>query len=303
MELKAKDVSIIIVNYNTLSTTRDCIESIIDKTQEVTYEIILVDNASEDGSKEYFENDKRIIYIYHHENLGFGRANNLGLEHAGGRNILFLNPDTKLINNAVKILVAYLDQHPDVGACGGNLFDKSFKPAISFKRIFPGLKDEISNFLFHIPEKVIYNKSWYFNFSDRDIDAAYISGADLMIRHSVLQEVGSFSSDFFMYYEETDLCMRIHRAGYKIKSVPQAQIQHLEGQSFQNSVNTRRIKISEESRNIFYRRNYSKGYHKIANMIYCLTLLFHQAVYSLFQRTAKVETCKFIRNTLSDLNQ
>lgn len=83
------DVSIIIVNYNTWKMTAECIKSVIDKTKDLTYEIILVDNASTDGSREFFEKNQHIIYLYNSENLGFGRANNLGLKIAKGRNILF----------------------------------------------------------------------------------------------------------------------------------------------------------------------------------------------------------------------
>lgn len=92
------DVSIIIVNYNTKALTSQCINSIYEKTQGISFEVILVDNASIDGSKEHFQSDSRVRYIYSEENLGFGRANNLGVSVASGQNILFLNPDTVLIN-------------------------------------------------------------------------------------------------------------------------------------------------------------------------------------------------------------
>ena len=98
------DVSIVIVNYNTLLLVKNCIDSIIAKTACVNYEIIVVDNASTDNSKEYFSNDTRIKYIYNEKNLGFGLANNVGIKIAKGRNIFLLNPDTLLLNNAIKIL-------------------------------------------------------------------------------------------------------------------------------------------------------------------------------------------------------
>ena len=100
------DVSVIIVNYNTLELTKNTIESVFEKTIEVSYEIILVDNASTDGSVEFFENNykDKIILIKNNENLGFGRANNKGIEIAKGKYIFLLNSDTLLINNAIKIL-------------------------------------------------------------------------------------------------------------------------------------------------------------------------------------------------------
>ena len=105
------DVSVIIVNYNTLGLTSDCIESIIAQTSTVEYEIILVDNASTDGSKEVFAQDKRIKYIYSDRNLGFGRANNLGIREAKGRYLFFLNSDTILLNNAVKLFFDYCGKY------------------------------------------------------------------------------------------------------------------------------------------------------------------------------------------------
>lgn len=298
MESRGLDVSIIIVNYNTFKITAECIDSVVEKTEGIDYEIILVDNASTDGSKEHFEKDARVRYLYQEENLGFGRANNLGLQHAQGRNILFLNPDTILVNNAVQLLSSYLDENPEAGACGGNLYDAQMRPAMSFKRIYPGIGDELNNFFFHVPEKLIYRNSWYFNHSGKPVDVAYISGADLMVRRSILQENGAFSPEFFMYYEETDLCIRIRRAGFRLVSVPQAQIQHLEGKSFQSGVNTRRLTISEQSRHIFYKRNYPKVYGTVADAIYCGALLFHQLVYALMRKPAKVQTCRFIRKNL-----
>lgn len=97
------DVSVIIVTYNTLALTRDCIDSIFRHTANVQFEVIVVDNASEDGSYDYFSKDRRIIYVYSQENMGFGRANNLGLEYASGEYIFLLNSDTYLKNNAIKI--------------------------------------------------------------------------------------------------------------------------------------------------------------------------------------------------------
>lgn len=295
------DVSIIIVNYNTKDLTLQCINSVYEKTHGILFEVILVDNASSDGSKELFENDDRIIYIYSKENLGFGRANNIGLKYAKGRNVLFLNPDTILISNAVKFLSFFLDENSEFGACGGNLYDAEMKPALSFKRIYPGLIDEINNLFFHIPEKLFFGKSWYHNFSSKIINAAHISGADLMIKKMVLDKIGAFSPDFFMYYEETDLCFRIHKAGYKLISLPQVNIQHLEGKSFQSSVNLKRLQLSENGRMIFYKRNYTPRYIFLANSIYIFSLYFHQLIYTLLGKNIKSETCKYKRRILFEM--
>ncbi len=295
------DVSIIIVNYNTKDLTSQTIDSVFKMTTGISFEVILVDNASIDGSKDYFQTDSRIIYIYSEQNLGFGRANNLGLSVAKGRNILFLNPDTVLINNAVKILSDYIDQYNNVGACGGNLYNEDMKPTISYRRIFPGILEELSYLFFHIPEKLFYHKTRLHNGSNKPLNVANISGADLMIRKSVLDKVGSFSPVYFMYYEETDLCFRIHKAGYKIMSVPDAQIQHLEGKSFKSACDPRRIQVSEKGRDNFYRQNYSPLYHKIANVIYRLTLNLHYMVFRTLGNKDASMICKTKKDILSKL--
>lgn len=116
---KTVDVSVIIVNYNTLEMTNNCIESVFTKTKDVQFEVILVDNGSNDGSREFFANDKRIRYIYVDENMGFGRANNLGYKYCNGKYVFLLNSDTLLINNAIKKLYDYAESSDDSIACLG----------------------------------------------------------------------------------------------------------------------------------------------------------------------------------------
>ena len=109
--MKEIQVSVIIVNYNTLKQTCECIDSICEKTRDVSYEIILIDNASTDGSKDFFEKDKRVRYVYSYENMGFGRANNVGMMLAKGEYFFLLNSDTLLVNNAIKEFYDYASNH------------------------------------------------------------------------------------------------------------------------------------------------------------------------------------------------
>lgn len=241
------DVSIIIVNYNTCKLTSECIDSIIDKTTGLTYEVILVDNASTDGSRVLFEKDTRISYIYNPENIGFGRANNLGISIAQGRNIFFLNSDTLLINNAVKILSDYLDTHAQIGAVGGNLYTKTYHPMHSFQRLTPSLLNEINECSGKILSKLFFGKNIEHNFTQSPLSVAYITGADLMIRKEILTSIGGFNPIFFMYYEETELSYRIKKAHYKIYSVPSAKIIHLEGGSFTPEQKVTRFIMSRNS--------------------------------------------------------
>lgn len=264
------DVSIIIVNYNTLETTSSCIDSIFEKTSGIQFEVILIDNASTDGSREHFSNDKRITYHYSDINLGFGKANNKGLEIAQGRNILFLNPDTLLINNAIQILSDHLDRNRETGACGGNLFDYTGTPAFSFERIFPSLTSEFDRCLKGLITKAIYRRNRKFNYSEQDIGVAYIIGADLMIKKTILEEVGGFDERFFMYYEEVELCHRIHQKKYRITNVPSARITHLEGMSSRTTDTVTSLTRNEcmrlEGRKTYYDITHGRLYHKTANL-------------------------------------
>jgi len=289
------DLSIIIVNYNTRQMTGECIDSIFHLTTGITFEIIVVDNASTDGSYDLLSNDKRIIYIYNQENVGFGRANNLGIKIAKGRNIIFLNSDTLLQNDALSILSNYLDSNPAIGAVGGNLIDADGKPALSFQRLRPSITWELNLLSLGILSRLLYGRNRTYNFTHTPINTGYISGADLMVKKSVLDKIGTFSPEFFMYYEETDLCARIARAGYKIQAIPDAVIMHLEGKSFsdKNGVNQFRIKTQEESREIYYRRNYSQSYHKIANAIYTVTLTIQPYILSLFGKKNQSQIVKY----------
>lgn len=259
------NVSVIIVNYNTLKLTKTTIDSIIEKTKNLKYEIILIDNASTDGSVEFFEKEykNKIILIKNSTNLGFGRANNKGIEIAKGKYIFLLNSDTLLINNAIKILFDFMEKNDNCGACGGNLFDEYLNPVHSFIAEVPyvSLITEFNVYLNFI-EKIKYKilkKRRDFNYKNKPIEVGCITGADLMIRKSVLDKVGYFDKDFFMYSEECELEYRIVKENYKIFSVPDAKIIHLEGQST----------IFKEKKYHMILESKYKYFYKIANLKTC----------------------------------
>lgn len=263
-----KDVSIIIVNYNTLKMTTECVDSIVCKTTGLSYEILLVDNASTDGSREFFARDSRVHYICSEENLGFGRANNLALAHAEGRNVFFLNSDTVLLNNAVGILSDYLDNNSVVGACGGNLYDSQKQPIHSYKLRRYSLWSEVDNLLHCIPSRIAGKKNEQFNHTGKPLDVAYVTGADLMIPKRVIEEVGVFDPDFFMYFEEAELCNRIRKAGLKVRSVPEAEIVHYCGGSSDKTSSLRDNVTYQQSRTLFLDKVYGKSYRKLTNALH-----------------------------------
>lgn len=260
------DVSVIIVNYHTSVLIADCVKSIIEKTEGITYEVIIIDNNSEPDLETYISEfipnplKNKFIFIRLPENVGFGRANNEGIKIAKGRNILFLNPDTLLVNNAFKILVDFMDSTPDAGACGANILDENQNPSEGFWRIFPGIKNEFNALFSYKPAKIIFGKNLTYNHTDKPLKVAFIIGADLMVKKSVVDKLNGFRPEFFMFSEETDLCLRIKRSGKNIYCVPQAKIIHLEGKSFGDKKfeSETRIKYMEESRRIYLKLNHNK---------------------------------------------
>lgn len=278
--MQAPDVSILFVNYNTSRLINDSIRSIFEKVVDIDYEIIVVDNATEPLEKVIeAAADERVHLLQLPSNVGFGLANNAAAEIARGRNLFILNPDTVLINNAVKILCDYLDSHPDTGICGGNLFNADLSPNFSLNHLTPGILFELDDLFRNLPAKILYGDSAYFNTSDRPINVPFITGANLMMPAKLFRAVGGFSSDFFLYYEDTDLCRRVREAGYKLTSVPAAKIIHLEGGSANfNQVNPVTLNHDELGRITYLRRHTSFLHRCVANTvhlsIYILGALF-----------------------------
>lgn len=266
------DVSIIIVNYNNSDLVNDCIRSIFDNVKDIDYEIIVVDNNTEDLSEVIdSRDDHRVNLLQLPENIGFGRANNAGAKIAKGRNLFLLNPDTLLLNNAVKILSDYLDNHPECGACGGNLYTREQKPLHSYRKIMPGILDSADIALSRKLSRIIYGKSHEFNFSGEEMAVGYITGADLMVPAKIFNSVNGFNDRIFLYYEETDLCRRISDKGYGIVSVPSSKIIHLVGQSHKSKdrkkVNVLPYKYEGESRRIYLSSHNSKVSAGISRLI------------------------------------
>ncbi|GAB6009725.1 glycosyltransferase family 2 protein [Dysgonomonas reticulitermitis] len=224
------EVSVIIVNYNTSELLDNCIDSVQLKTEDVDYEIIVVDNNSEKGSLDHLiKKYPTVNFIFSEENLGFGRANNLGVSYANGKYLFFLNPDTLLINNAILILLNYIENDSQVGICGGNLYEEDLTPALSYYEMSPYSR---------------YTQEWLTllglsrpkNYHDDNRIKAVraIIGADLLIRKEVFDTLGGFDPDFFMYFEELYLCNRVRESGYKIVAIPEAQIIHIGGAAAEN---------------------------------------------------------------------
>jgi GT2 family glycosyltransferase len=283
------DVSIIIVNYNTVQLLIDAVDSVFAKTEGIEYEIIVVDNNSNDNSKVILAEryGGKITYLGLSENIGFGRANNEAAKIAKGRNIFFLNPDTILLNNAVKILSDYLDDNPRVGCCGGNLVNVIGNPILSYVRIqYWSLFFEINQLFLGLPAKIVYGKNAIYNHTNKTLNVVEITGADLMIRKDLFDRLKGFAPDFFMYSEEAELEYRVRKAGYKIVSVPYARIIHFVGQSSQNHID--KIKKTYASRIIFLQKTHSPIAIMITNALSIFNIKLRLFVFTFLRNKEKI---------------
>lgn len=235
------DVSVIIVNYNTKELTQSCVDSVFEKTEGVEYEVILVDNGSTDGSREHFEKDARIRYIYSEENLGFGKANNIGYEHSCGKYLFLLNSDTLILNNAIKEFYNGMQSRSDRIACMGCVLkDSDWQRTHSYGN-YPTLGNEIMR---RVPLLRRYKKGM-FGFDTKPIsfidqhcfEVEYVTGADLFMRKDVADKYGLFDPDFFLYYEETEMQYRYRRQHFISCIIDSPSIIHFGGESPKSEIN------------------------------------------------------------------
>jgi len=269
------DVTIILVNFNTIIFLLDALDSVFDKSEGFNFEIIVVDNNSSDNSKNILEAryGNKVIYLSLPQNIGFGNANNEALKIAKGRNIFLLNPDTILVNNAIKKLCDYLDQNEGVAICGGNLYNSDLTPSLSYFKHKHSITLEIDLLTAGLFSRIFIGKNSHFNYSKTPIEVTMISGADLMIKKNVIDKIGLFDPDFFVYFEDNELSVRALKNGYKIINIPDAKIIHLVGKSHIIKENSQRLFFN--GRKIYYKKTHNDLYFFLANTIYQLAAITH----------------------------
>ncbi len=231
-------LSIVVVNFETPDYTMQCLESIYKNPPSCGFEVIVMDNGSRDGSLEMIRQTfPRVTAIETGANLGFARANNLGMNNARGGYILLLNSDTKILDNSLDRMLEYLMARPEMGAVGPRQLDGSGKLQLSWGA-FPTFFSEIYRKVMHhrlsINDLKIrdYLEEKYQGSSDVD----WVSGSCLMARKRALLDAGLLDGHFFMYFEDIDLCHSIRACGWKVHYCSDITIIHYGGVSAKKNI-------------------------------------------------------------------
>lgn len=229
-----KTVSLIYVYFNSSKEIIDSIKSLKGALGKLTYEIIIVDNNSPKALPTSFFGKRNVKIIKNDENLGFGAAVNLGAKVAVGKYFFVINPDTVCIKNSINLLFNRISKDKKIGVIGPQQIDKNGRILHSTAGIpkFPDALFVYSRLNKLWPNNPYSRKYWS---KDRDLnkeqETETIGGAAMMFPKKIFEEVGGFDERFFMYFEETDICQRIRKLGYKILYYPKAKIIHHVGRS------------------------------------------------------------------------
>jgi GT2 family glycosyltransferase len=256
------DLSIIIVNWNACKVLHDCLASIRNSHGDLETEVFVVDNDSTDGSGEMVERDFPEVHLINSgSNMGFGRANNLAIPQAKAPYVFFLNPDTIVKQNALEKMFAFLDKNPETGLIGCKMIDAEGYPAeLPLQMEATPLKRLLIQIFFTNKSANIIERVFP---SHNPLESGYLKnlyGACLMIRKKVLDEVGCFDEQFFMYAEDVDLCQRIYKKGWKIYYMSEVEIIHLEGKASESAPKDFSISMMCESISKLMSKNYgTKG--------------------------------------------
>ena len=285
------DVSIVIVNWNAMNYLRNCLRSIVDQTRKCTYEIIVADNNSTDGSQGMLRTEfPNVRAILNERNHGFAGGNNQGMNLARGRYVLLLNPDTLVLDGAVDTCVAYADALRDskVGVLGCQVWeDEQTIQKTCFQ--FPSPLNILLTTLGltrRYPRSRFLSKSemgWWGRRDEREVDV--VSGMFMLVRRDAIDEVGLMDDSYFMYAEEADWCYRFWDRGWKCLFTPRARIMHLEGggKSTQRTALVSANMYVQLQKSIlqFHRKNRGLSSWVMAQAVYAIIMPIRSAVFAL----------------------
>lgn len=259
-----KRVSIVIVNWKTPRLLAGCLDSVYADPRAADFEIWVVDNASGDESVDMIrQNYPDVRLIENSSNVGFPRACNQAIVEAAGKYVLLLNPDTLAVGDAISKLADYLDGHPECGAVGPRILNPDGSLQLACRRSFP---DPLAAF-FRVtylsrlfPNNPLFAKyNMTYEDPDKLLEVDGLSGSAMMVRRSVIDQVGMLDEEWFMYGEELDWCWRIKQAGFAVFYYPDSTIYHYHGASS----GLRPVKATialHHGLHLFYRKHIAQNY-------------------------------------------
>jgi GT2 family glycosyltransferase len=288
------DLSIIIINYNTLDLTTQCIKSIIKETSSINFEIIVIDNASSEKNIESLkEIDSSVKLIKNTQNLGFGIANNIGMEAARGEYVLLLNSDTIIIDKGINKCLAYIQNHSEIGVLTCRQVNENFVPFIP--RSFYFKNNSVSQLFFKNPILEIIKNKLDKKAKANLTENSYVkslSGAFMLFNKTVFEKTKGFDPDFFIYYEETEWCMRINKQ-FKQFYLNDVSFIHLHGKSSPRAIMQKQMLLSQ---GLFW---YKSGYLKF--ILFLITTYFIHipswlilTIFSL-KKSSRIHFLKYVR--------
>ncbi|NJD23531.1 MAG: glycosyltransferase [Melioribacter sp.] len=274
------DLSIIIINYNVKEFLLNLLDSLRKAVKNISTEIIIVDNASDDGSVEILrEKFPNIKLIANKKNVGFGSANNQALQVAKGKYFLLINPDTIVREDTLIKMLGFFDKTPQVGIAGCKVLNPDGSLQLACRRGFPGPWTSFTKVMGLsklFPKSRLfarYNLTFLNENQTYEVDA--ISGAFMMMRKEVYEKIGGFDQQFFMYGEDLDLCYRVQKSGYKVYYVHNTEIIHYKGESTKRS-SLDETKIFYDAMHLFVRKHFSTSF--IIESILQIAILFRKLI-------------------------
>ncbi|HED08509.1 MAG TPA: glycosyltransferase [Ignavibacteria bacterium] len=258
------DLSVIIVNYNVKDFLQSLLLSLDKALKNITHEIIIIDNASTDGSVELIRNNfPQVTLIDNKENLGFSKANNLGLKISKGKYLLLINPDTLVSEDTITEMINFFESHPEVGLAGCKILNPDGTLQLACRRSFPGPWTsfcKVTGLSTLFPKSKIfarYNLTYLDENKSCEVDA--VSGSFMMFTREVYDKIGGLDEEYFMYGEDLEYCFRIQKAGYKIFYVASTQIIHYKGESTKRS-SIDETKIFYNAMHLFVKKHFSTSF-------------------------------------------